>query len=271
LEKIKLRYELKERYFTLAVNAALEAGKITLDYFNKKIKVEYKDEMSNNLVTEVDKKAEECIIGMIKKEFPDHTFLAEESGETGDVSEVKWIIDPLDGTVNYAHGIPIFSVTIAVEDKGEIIAGVVYDPTRNELFTAKKGEGAFLNGNRIKVSSSKELEKSLLVTGFPYNVKENPYNCIDLFKEFLLNSRALRRLGSAALDAAWIGCGRFDGFYEVTLKPWDIAAGSLIVTEAGGKVTNFFSDSFSVYNGSFLATNGIIHNQMMEVIRKNIK
>lgn len=259
---------MKEKVFELAVNAAEAAGQIALDYFNKKIKIEYKDDMSNNLVTEVDKKAEKCIIDMIKKEFPDHTFLAEESGETGSVSNVRWIIDPLDGTVNYAHGIPIFSVSIGVELDNEIIVGVVYDPTRDEMFTAKKGEGAFLNGEKIQVSGAIELDKSMLVTGFPYNVKENPYNCVGLFSDFLFASRALRRLGSAALDTCWVASGRFDGFYEVTLKPWDIAAGSLIVTEAGGKVTNFFSDNFNVYEKSFIATNGKIHKQMMEVLER---
>jgi len=260
--------KMKDELFGLAVKAAKSAAEITLNYFNKNIEIGHKGNLDNDLVTEVDKKSEKCIIDMIKSQYPEHIILAEESGLTGDSSNVKWVIDPLDGTVNYAHRIPIFSVSIGVEVNGEIVVGVVIDPSRNELFTAKKGEGAFLNGKRISVSNSTELSKSMIVTGFPYNVKENPYNCIDIFKNFLLSSRALRRLGSAALDAAWVAAGRFDGFYEVKLQPWDSAAGSLLVTEAGGKATNFLRDDFSIYEKSTLFTNGKIHNQMLELLKR---
>jgi myo-inositol-1(or 4)-monophosphatase len=258
---------VKEEFFDLAVRAAKSAGEITLNYFNKNIEIGYKGNLDNDLVTEVDKKSEKCIIDMVKNQYPEHVFLAEESGLTGNNSAVKWVIDPLDGTVNYAHGVPIFSVSIAVEVNGEVVVGVVLDPSRNELFTAKKGEGAFLNGKKIAVSKSAELSKSMVVTGFPYNVKENPFNCIDIFKNFLLASRALRRLGSAALDAAWVAAGRFDGFYEVALHPWDSAAGALLVTEAGGKATNFSNDNFSIYEKSVLLTNGKIHDQMKKVLQ----
>ena len=257
---------MKEELFDLAVKAAKSAGEITLNYFNKNIEIGYKGNLDNDLVTEVDRKSEKCIIDMIKDQYPEHIILAEESGLTGASSAVKWVIDPLDGTVNYAHRIPIFSISIGVEVNGEVIVGVVFDPTRNELFTVKKGEGAFLNGKRIAVSNSTELSKSMLVTGFPYNVKENPFNCIEIFKNFLLSSRALRRLGSAALDAAWVAAGRFDGFYEVMLQPWDSAAGALLVTEAGGKTTNFLSDDFSIYEKGILFTNGKIHKQMQELL-----
>jgi myo-inositol-1(or 4)-monophosphatase len=263
-----MRTILKEQLLELAVSAAKAAGQITLDFFQKKFEIEFKDEMSNNIVTEVDKKAEKCIIDMIKSKYPDHSILAEESGETSSESNYKWIIDPLDGTVNYAHGVPVYSVSIAAEKDGEVIAGVVYDPTRNDMFTAVKDGGAYLNGTKISVSSHTELYKSLLVTGFPYNVRENPGNCVGHFVNFLYESRAIRRFGSAALDCCWVACGRFDGFYEVALKPWDVAAGALLVTEAGGKVTNFFTESYSVYEKSLLATNGKIHEQMMNVLRR---
>jgi myo-inositol-1(or 4)-monophosphatase len=259
---------MKEELFDLAVKAAKSAGEITLNYFNKDIEIRHKGNLDNDLVTEVDKKSEKCIIDMIKNQYPEHIILAEESGLIKASSNIKWIIDPLDGTVNYAHGVPIFSVSIGVEVNGEIVVGVVFDPTRNELFTAKKGEGAFLNNKKISVSSSTELSKSIIVTGFPYNVKENPFNCIDIFKNFLLSSRALRRLGSAALDGAWVAAGRFDGFYEVALQPWDSAAAVLLVTEAGGKATNFANDNFSVYEKSTLFTNGKIHDQMKEVLKR---
>ena len=259
---------MKEELFDLAVKAAKSAGEITLNYFNKNIEIGYKGNLDNDLVTEVDRKSEKCIIDMIKDKYPEHIILAEESGLTGASSDVKWVIDPLDGTVNYAHGVPIFSVSIGVEVNGEIVVGVVFDPTRNELFTAKKGEGAFLNGKRIAVSNSTELSKSMLVTGFPYNVKENPFNCIEIFKNFLLSSRALRRLGSAALDASWVAASRFDGFYEVMLQPWDSAAGALLVTEAGGKTTSFSSDDFSIYEKGILFTNGKIHKQMQELLSR---
>jgi len=261
---------MKEELLKLAIKAAKSAGEITLNYFNKNIEITHKGNLDNDLVTEVDKKSEKCIIDIVKEQYPEHLFLAEESGMTGTTSDVKWIIDPLDGTVNYAHGVPIFSISIAVEVKGEIVVGVVFDPTRNELFTSTKGKGTFLNGNKISVSNSTELSKSMIVTGFPYNVKTNPLNCIDIFKSFLLSSRALRRLGSAAIDAAWVAAGRFDGFYEVMLQPWDSAAGALLVSEAGGKTTNFTNDVFSVYEKSIIFTNGKIHNEMKELIKKQI-
>ncbi len=258
---------MKEEFLKLAIDAAEAAGEIAMDFFNKKFKVEYKDDMNNNLVTEVDKKAENKIIDMVRSQYPDHIFLAEESGETGKTSNVKWIIDPLDGTVNYAHGVPVFCVSIGVEQDGEIVAGAVYDPSRDEMFTAIKGGGASLNGNPIRVSQSSILEKSMLATGFPYNVRENPGNCVEHFHNFLFASRALRRLGSAAIDACWVASGRFDGFYEVSLSPWDMAAASLIISEAGGKVTNFYSNTFDLYQKSFMVSNGLIHEQMMEVLR----
>jgi myo-inositol-1(or 4)-monophosphatase len=259
---------LNEEILKLAVDAAEAAGQIALDYFDKKHEVEYKNEMNNDFVTEVDKKAEKCIIDMVKSKYPDHSFLAEESGGSGKKSNYTWIIDPLDGTVNYAHGVPVYSVSVGVEKDGELIAGAVYDPSRDDMFTAMKDGGAYLNGNKIHVSSNSILYKALLVTGFPYNVRENPGNCVDHFVNFLYESRAIRRFGSAALDCCWVACGRFDGFYEVALKPWDVAAGALIIKEAGGMVTNFFTDSFSVYEKSVLATNGKIHDQMTEVLKR---
>ncbi|MBW7889361.1 MAG: inositol monophosphatase [Bacteroidetes bacterium] len=253
----------------LAIEAALEAGKF-LKYNVGKVKnIERKQGEETNLVTEIDKQSEALIISKIKKHFPHHDILGEESGSLNSRSEFKWIIDPLDGTTNFTHGFPIFSVTIGIEHKGEIIAGVIYDPNADELFSAEKGNGAYLNKKRIHVSSTDSLIKSLLVTGFPYNVKENPQHVVEHFVNFLPLAQGVRRLGSAALDLAYIACGRLDGYWEVFLNPWDKAAGILLVREAGGKVTNFQNDEHDViYNPNTLASNGRIHEYMLDVLRK---
>lgn len=250
-----------------AISAALEAGKFLRSNVGKIKNIERKIGQETNLVTEIDKQSEALIIRRIREHFPDHMVLGEESGEGAGSAEYKWIIDPLDGTTNYTHGLPLFCVTIGIEHRGEIIAGVTYDPNADELFTAEKGKGAFLNGNRISVSGTDRLINSLLVTGFPYNVKENPGNVIQHFVNFLPVSQAVRRLGSAALDLAYVACGRFDGYWEVFLNPWDKGAGILLVQEAGGIVTNFSNDPNDViYVPNTLATNGIIHRQMLDVI-----
>lgn len=253
----------------VATETAVEAGKF-LKYNIGKIKnIERKKGEETNLVTEIDKQSEELIIKKIHQHFPSHDILGEESGAHDTNSDYRWIIDPLDGTTNYTHGLPIFCVTIGVEHKGEIIAGVIYDPNRDELFTAEKGKGAYLNGKKIHVSSNDTLINSLLVTGFPYNVKENPGNVVEHFVHFLPVAQGIRRLGSAALDLAYIACGRLDGYWEVFLNPWDKAAGILLVREAGGKVTTFNDDERDViYNPNTLATNGLIHNDMLAVIHR---
>jgi myo-inositol-1(or 4)-monophosphatase len=254
-----------------AIEAALEAGKY-LKYNVGKIKnIERKLGQETNLVTEIDKQSEALIIKKIRQHYPSHDILGEETGAHDLKSEYRWIIDPLDGTTNYTHGLPIFSVTIGVEHKGEIIAGVVYDPNADEMFSAEKGAGAFLNGKRIHVSKAETLINSLLVTGFPYNFNENPQNIVAHFMNFLPISQGIRRLGSAAIDLAYIACGRLDGYWESVLNPWDKAAGILLVREAGGKVTTFTGDEQDViYQPTTLATNGIIHEQMLTVLRKTL-
>jgi myo-inositol-1(or 4)-monophosphatase len=253
---------------TTAIEAAKEAGKF-LKYSVGRVKnVEMKKGEERNLVSEIDKGSEEKIIGIIKRHYPNHAILAEESGAKDSSSDYKWVIDPLDGTTNFLHGLPIFCVTIGIEYKGEIVAGVVYDPNLDELFTAEKGSGAFLNGKRLKVTATSKLIDSLLVTGFPYDIAQNPDNAIGHFVNFLLEGQGLRRLGSAALDLSYVAAGRFDGFWEVNLNPWDMAAGMLFVREAGGRVTDFAGEESTIYKKQVLASNGIIHDAMLNVLKK---
>jgi len=247
--------------------AALESGKIIKDYFEKKFEISSKDVISN-LVTEVDKKSESKIIEIIKENYPDHSILSEEIGAMESESEVKWIIDPIDGTINYAHSIPLCCVSIGVEVNNGIVLGVVYNPISGEFFFAEKGKGAYLNDKKIAVSKEDNLKKSLIVTGFPYNTSGNPHKPVQVFAEFVNGDIPVRRLGSAALDLCWTACGRFDGFWEYNLNPWDVAAGYLIMTESGGQVTDFEGMDFSVYKKEILATNGSIHHQMLDVIQK---
>lgn len=236
---------------------AEKAGKILLEGFGKNFKISNK-EGKNNLVTEYDTRSEDFIIDFLGKRFPDSYFLAEESGTSGKkiAGKIKWVIDPLDGTVNYAHTIPIFSVSIAAEIEGEIVSGAVYSPSLDDMFFAEKGAGAYLNEHKLQVSENGNFDKAFLVTGFPYNVKDNPCNCVDHFVSVIKNGSPIRRLGSAALDLAYVAAGRFDGFWEIDLHPWDVAAGVLLVREAGGKVTGYDQTEYSIYDRSLLATNG---------------
>jgi myo-inositol-1(or 4)-monophosphatase len=252
----------------IAIEAALEAGKYLKKNVGKIRHIERKEEQETNLVTEIDKNAEAMIIGRIKKHFPNHDFLGEESGAAEIKSEYRWIIDPLDGTVNYTHGLPTFCVSIGLEHKGEIVLGVVYDPNLDELFTAEKGKGARLNKKRIQVSKTSKLIESLVVTGFPYTINKNPEPDITHFRNFVTEAQGVRRLGSAALDLSYVACGRFDGFWEGSLNHWDMAAGVLLVTEAGGKWTDYRGAPSNVYNKQMLTTNGLIHEQMMAVLKK---
>ncbi len=253
---------------SIAIEAAKEAGKF-LKYNVGKVKnIEMKQGEERNLVSEIDKGSEERIITIIRRHFPTHAILAEESGASTTSSDYMWVIDPLDGTTNFLHSVPIFCVTIAVAYKGELVAGVVYDPNLDELFTAEKGSGAYLNGRRLTVSSTSKLINSLLVTGFPYDIAQNPENAIGHFVNFLVEAQGIRRLGSAALDLSYVAAGRFDGFWEVNLNPWDMAAGMLFVREAGGRVTDFAGAESSIYKKQVLASNGIIHDAMLQVLRK---
>lgn len=253
--------KLKETLLT----AALESGEILKQYFGKEFEIESK-EIISNLVTEVDKKSESKIIEIIKSEFPDHNILSEEIGAINTQNNTKWIIDPIDGTINYAHSIPLCCVSIGVEINGVIEMGIVYNPFSGEKFFAEKNVGGFLNDKPIKVSKENNLLKSLLVTGFPYDTSGNPNKPVEVFAKFVNGDIPIRRLGSAALDLCWTACGRFDGFWEYNLNPWDTAAGSLILREAGGKITNFEGKEYSVYEKEILGTNGFIHDDMLKVI-----
>lgn len=249
-----------------AIETAREAGHILLEKFGRKIGISKKGDI--NLVTEADLAAEAAIIERIKTHYPRHSILAEESGEAltvGDGGAWKWIIDPLDGTTNFAHGYPCFCVNIALELNGEIVVGVTYDPTRNELFAAEKGHGASLNGKPIHVSPETKLGDSLIVTGFPYDFKHKTAYERHL-TEFLLHSRGVRRDGSAAIDMAYVACGRFDGFWEEGLHAWDVAAGKLLIEEAGGRITYYDGSEFSIYQPPICASNGAIHEQMLGVL-----
>ncbi len=250
------------------IEVAKEAGELIRENFGKHQSIEYKSNLSD-LVTETDKRAEKLITDFIKREFPSHNILSEEGSEKKGHSDYLWVIDPIDGTTNFAHGLPIFSVSIGVVKNDEIIAGVVYDIMRNVIYSAEKGGGAFANGKKLRVSKNSDLRKSLLVTGFPYNVSENPNNVYEKFIAFLKNSRAVRRLGSAAIDCCYVAEGVFDGFWEVSLNPWDICAGKLIIEEAGGKVTNFKGEKVSIFSVEFLASNGYVHEKMMKILLEN--
>lgn len=247
------------------LEAAHAGAKILKKYFEGTFEIQSKDTI-NNLVTEADKKSEIEIINVIRSKFPDHYILSEEAGELSTSSTYKWIIDPIDGTVNFAHGIPICCVSIGLESHGQIIMGCVLNPFMNELFFAERGQGATLNGKTIHVSKKAELESACLVTGFPYRWVAVGADPIAVFEKFIRMGLPVRRLGSAAIDLCWVACGRFDAFWEYNLNPWDIAAGYLIIEEAGGKITNFKNDPYSVYDKETLATNGIIHEEMIQVI-----
>jgi len=250
------------------IKASLEAGKILKENFGGNYKISSKDVVSN-LVTEIDKKSEDKIIEIIKSDFPGHNIISEEVGALFQESEFKWIIDPIDGTVNYAHSIPLTCVSIALEKNNEVIMGVVFNPLSNEFFFSEKGKGAFLNEVKISVSKSDDLKKSLLVTGFPYDSGSYKPDPLTIFKKFMMLDIPVRRLGSAALDLCWTACGRFEGFWEYNLNAWDVAAGYLILEEAGGKVTNFKGEKYSIYGKQLLATNTLVHDQMMNVINEN--
>ncbi|MCK5010840.1 MAG: inositol monophosphatase [Deltaproteobacteria bacterium] len=248
----------------VALKSVKEGGAILMQHFGKVKSIDYKGVI--NLVTEADRQSEQRIINIIKDKYPDHRILAEETGDSGESSPFKWIIDPLDGTTNYAHTYPCFCVSLAIEHEGELIYGIVYDPVREELFIAEKGKGSYLNGKMIKVSQTDELNHSLLCTGFPYDVRDDIESNTLNFRNFLTKSQAVRRDGSAALDLCYVAAGRFDGFWEQKLFPWDVAAGGLLVTEAGGKLTNFTGGIFSIYDKEIVASNGLIHDQMVEAL-----
>jgi myo-inositol-1(or 4)-monophosphatase len=251
------------------IQISKEAGELIRSSFGGTHSVEFKTN-ELNLVTETDKASEKLITDFIRKKYPSHGILAEEgSGAYPDKvgTEYLWVIDPLDGTTNFAHSLPIFAVLIGVQKNGETIAGVVYDIMRNVFYSAEKGSGSFENSKRISVSKNDYLGHSVLVTGFPYNIRENPDKAFERFIAFLTEARAIRRLGSAAIDFCYVASGVFDGFWEVSLHPWDICAGKLIVEEAGGVVTDFDGNEIDIYSKRILATNNLVHQKMIEVMK----
>ncbi|MBU0634082.1 MAG: inositol monophosphatase [Candidatus Omnitrophica bacterium] len=250
-----------------AISAAIAAGRMIKKSLGKAGKIRYKSDI--NIVTAVDIRAERMIISRLKRHFPDYGILAEEKTHIEEQRPIRWIIDPLDGTTNFARGFPFFAVSIALEVKKEIVLGVVYDPLREELFTAERGKGAYLNRKRkISVSKTSRVEQSFLATGFSYSFKKKRENNIRHFKNFLMSALALRRAGAATLDLCYVACGRFDGFWELDLCPWDTAAGFLIAREAGGKVTHFNGTKFSPYTGNIVASNGRLHAQMIKILNR---
>jgi myo-inositol-1(or 4)-monophosphatase len=252
-------------FLATAIEAVTKAGQIMMGFVDSGFRVSKKGAI--DLVIEADVAVETMFRKLIAERFPDHTILAEEFGQ--DAASVGashcWVFDPIDGTTNYAHGLPIFCASLALEIDGRGQVGAVYDPTRKELFVAERGGGAFLNGRPLRVSDASDLIEALLVTGFPYDVRSRIPELVGLFGEFMGRSRAVRRLGSAALDLCYVAAGRFDGFWELDLKPWDTAAGAIIVEEAGGLVTDLAGNPFSSRQRQLLATNGRIHDEMRQI------
>ena len=248
----------------VARQAAQEAGKILNNLFGQVKKIEKKGGI--DLVTEADLQSEKVILNKIARHFPRDSVLTEEAGELIQLPERVWIIDPLDGTTNYTHAFPFFAISIAMEFEKECVLGVVYNPYTDECFEAAKGSGAYLNGKRIGVSRTENLKDSLLVTGFPYDVHENPQGVMECFQKMLVRAQGVRRPGSAAMDLCYVASGVFDGFWEQRLHPWDTAAGEVIVEEAGGIVTTFENDSYTPHDPSIIAANPFIHTAMVEAL-----
>jgi myo-inositol-1(or 4)-monophosphatase len=258
------------RFLGVAWDAANAAGEIIRRSWQQPKIIDYKGAI--DLVTTTDRETEHKIVEIIRGNFADHAILAEEETDLrGNDKDYRWIVDPLDGTTNFAHSYPNFCVSVALEWTGEVILGLVYDPLRGECFKAVKGEGATLNGSPIRTSGVRELDKALLATGFPYDRREKADFYLSFFKAFLTRCQGIRRSGSAALDLCYLACGRIDGFWELKLKPWDTAAASLIVSEAGGKLSDFSGNGFSIWASETLASNGIIHNEMAEITEAILK
>jgi myo-inositol-1(or 4)-monophosphatase len=248
----------------VAVEAAHLAGSYQRHRFSSPLEIDMKGD--KNLVTEVDRESERLIVTHLLNAFPDYNIVAEEGEYNQGDSPFRWIIDPLDGTTNYAHGFPWFCVSIGLEAAGKIVAGVIFNPVHDELFTAISGEGAFLNGRRLNVSTRSPLQNTLLGTGFPYDCASDPANNFANFIRFQKAARGIRRAGAAALDLAYVAAGRLDGYWELKLKPWDVAAGLLMVQEASGTVTTFDGSGYSIDNHRIVASNGLIHDEMIALL-----
>ena len=254
-------------WLATAVEAVIRAGDVQMSRVGQAMRIEKKGAI--DLVTETDREIEREFRALIARRFPAHEVLGEEYSDAADrerVPEFRWVFDPIDGTTNFAHGLPIFSASLAFEVHGVAVAGAIYDPNRKELFTAQRGAGAWLNGEPMRVSTAPVLIDALLCTGFPYSVQQKPEELVGLFAHFLGISRAVRRLGSAAIDLCYVAAGRLDAFWEMQLGPWDIAAGALIVEEAGGQVTSIDGAPFASRRGNILATNRVLHPQMLATI-----
>ena len=250
-------------YLETAVDIAREAGSLLANYFERRVAFELKGDF--DLVTEADRASERLVIERLRSHFPQHSILAEEGGGHESPSEYRWYVDPLDGTTNFAHSFPMFNVTLGLEQAGEMIAGVIYDPVRREMFSAERGAGAYLNNHRMKVSGCKRLEDSLASTGFPSRKRHQNVN-IHFYHQMAMASHGVRRTGSAALDLAYVASGRLDAFWEFGLKPWDMAAGTLIVREAGGAVSDMHGAPHSVTTSEhLLADNGSLHEPVLEL------
>ncbi|MCC6962064.1 MAG: inositol monophosphatase [candidate division Zixibacteria bacterium] len=261
---MKVNRALSAALLQAATEAAHQAGRLLLANVQKNRKVQLKGRI--DLVTEMDLRSETLIVAHLRRAFPESSFLTEEGSVREEAAEVKWIVDPLDGTTNYAHTFPVWCVSIAAECNGELVAGCIYDPTRDEMFTATKHDVARLNRGPIAVSDRRRLDQALLATGFPYDIRTSRINNLVNFTNFVKTARAVRRAGSAALDLCYLACGRFDGYWELKLHPWDMAAGVLIVRQAGGRISDFDGNEFSIYKDRLLGSNGRIHKEMMRVL-----
>jgi myo-inositol-1(or 4)-monophosphatase len=255
-----------DEILNFAINLARESGSIQREHYQKQFNIRYKGEI--NIVTDVDMACQDRIVGLIQSAFPRDVIISEEKENSFALPGNRWIIDPLDGTTNYAHGYPFFCTSVAFETDKEVRVGVVYNPIFDELFYALKGEGAFLNGQSIKVSTVSKMKQALLSTGFPYDLPTNKRNNVSGFLRFLYEAQAIRRDGSAALNLSYVACGRFDGHWELRLNPWDVAAGALIVQEAGGKVTDLEGKAFDMLRGDILASNGLLHSGMACILKE---
>jgi myo-inositol-1(or 4)-monophosphatase len=253
-------------FLATAVEAVVRAGEIQLSKFRSGVRVEMKGAI--DLVTEVDLEVERMFRALVAERFPDHDVLAEEQGGESTGARCRWVFDPLDGTTNYAHGVPIFCASLALEIDGVAEVAAIYDPTRSELFTGERGVGAWLNGEPMRVSATPTILESLLVTGFPYDVHQMPEKYLSIFGAFISRARAVRRLGSAAIDLCYVAAGRMDGFWEESLQPWDTMAGALIVQEAGGRVTALDGGVWKAVDGDIVASNGVLHDEMLGILRE---
>ncbi len=253
---------------SIAIGAAIQAGRIIESGYGKIISIDKKSH--HDFVTEIDRRSEEKILKHIQRAFPSHEILAEESG-VHNKNDCRWIIDPLDGTTNFIHGMPMFAVSIALEVEGVLEIGVVYEPMRREMFVAERGKGAFLNDRKITVSKNSEYARCLLATGFPFRNFDLLDDYLSIFKSFMTQVSGIRRAGSAALDLCYVACGRFDGFWELNLKPWDMAAGTLLIQEAGGTITNFVGGNDFLHKGNIIGSNGILHEWMIRTAGEILK